>query len=1098
MKKTILMFLLVFSSIINAQTDKIKISGKVIDNTGQTIPNVTVTVDGNSTVTDLDGKYLILANSAKSVLKFSYLGFETKSVVVGKSTTVNVTLAEANNQLTEVVVVGYGSMKKDNVTGSVAKFKTEVLNDLPVSRIDQALQGKIAGVQVQNTSSEAGSDPTIQIRGIASINANAQPLVVVDGQPIQDGLSSLNMADVQDVTVLKDAASASIYGSRGANGVILVTTKSGGESKTKYSFSYSYGVKSAYKKWDIETITDYVHRGLKNDATRLAEGFNFNPGGTTVSQITTARRASYYVENYLADGPSDYQDEFLRTGEFKNIQLSASGGSKTMKYFISGGYNGDEGMFLKSNYTKYNFRSKISVDLTKKITLNLNVNPSYSKTQKPVADYNSFTRGISWLPTSMNQATVDYIIGNYNTNPTTLSTFYNISEVKVGGFMQPQYSRNMKVPVFAYLDGSGSSAAINSATGWSTSGSNPLYTVMSSDDDKEDFRIQSSMDLNFKLAKGLVFKTSLAYYSKFVNRLKYFGHRANKYGSASSLNANSAIYTDQKFVDLLNENLLTYKTTFAKKHDLELTGLFSVNKQNIEESISTGQFFPDDNIRTLNQMAGSTNVTVDGTKNKVGLISYMGRANYSYDGKYNLTASVRTDGSSLFLNNKWGVFPAVSVGWNIAKENFIADNADWLNKLGLRASYGATGNNRIESVNTSNLINSYNPGYSVLSTTSTITGSGSGSVVSAFQVPSVYSNPDLSWETTWQKNLGVDIAILKNRFNLSVDVYQSKTDNLLLLDSNLPSTGSTYSWLNVGSLQNRGIEVELSTTNINTKNFNWSTSANYSSNRNKLLNFGSLNEKITFNQPAEIGTTTASYSDYYQTKVGQPLVQMYGYQTDGLWTDATELAAAKAGGLTSLLTNDLQLGGLKIKDLNGDKVIDGKDRTVIGDPYADFTWGITNSFKIYNIDLGFSFQGVQGIQVYNGESSSNESKMYNKNITAGQFVSTNNPGTGTPFEARGINWVLTDYAIEDGSYFKLNDITIGYTLKKEFVKQLGLSKLRIYYSGQNLYYHFAKGYKGINPEARNTKAIDPLASGGLQYQSYPIPMSMLFGFDINF
>lgn len=283
----------------------------------------------------------------------------------------------------------------------------------------------------------------------------------------------------------------------------------------------------------------------------------------------------------------------------------------------------------------------------------------------------------------------------------------------------------------------------------------------------------------------------------------------------------------------------------------------------------------------------------------------MGRANYSYNSKYNITASARTDGSSLFLNDIWGVFPAVSVGWNLAKEDFIAKNAPWLNKFGLRASYGATGTNRIESISSTSLTNSYNPGYSVLSTTSTITGAGSGSVVTAFQVPSVYSNPDLTWETTWQKNLGLDIALLKNRLNLSVDVYESKTDNLLLIDSNLPSTGSTFSWLNVGSLQKRGMEIELSTTNINTKNFNWSTSANYSSNRNKLLDFGSLNEKISNNTTSTTGTTS-SYSDVYQTKVGQPLIQMYGYVTDGVWNSQQEITDSK---LTTTITNGIQVGG---------------------------------------------------------------------------------------------------------------------------------------------------------------------------------------------
>lgn len=1097
MKKTILMFLLVFSSIMNAQADKIKVSGKVSDNSGMGVPGVTVAFDDKSTITDLDGKFSLLANSAKTVVTFSYLGFETKKVTVAKGGTMNVSLAEANQQLTEVVVVGYGSMKKDNITGSVSKFKTDALNDQAVSRLDQALQGKIAGVQVQTTSSEAGSDPTIQIRGIASISANAQPLVVVDGQPIQDGLSSLNIADIKDVTVLKDAASASIYGSRGANGVILVTTKSGGDSKTKYTFTSSYGVKSAYKRWDVSSITDYVHNTIKENALRVADGTPVAPNA-----LTTSRRVEYYIENYLNDGPVDYQDAFLNSGIVKNVQLSASGGSKSMNYYVSGGYNSEGGLTIKSDYTKYNFRAKLNVDLSKRVKLDINLNPSYAKTQKPsISDLNAFARGISWLPSSLNQKTVDYIFANTDRNIIANAAYtapYNKGDVYVGASGHAQFFRDFNVPAYNYLDGSGASAAITTNThAWNTSGSNPLYTVNASDDDKEDFRIQANTGLSINLAKGLDFRTSISYYSKFSNRLVFTASRSGIYGDVNTTNQNSAVYSKDTFLDLLSENLLTYKKTFNKVHNFDLTGLYSVQKTKVTESTITAQYFPNDEIRTLN--AGRTDSYIStGTTNSLALISYMGRLNYSYDSKYDLSASIRTDGSSIFKNNKWAVFPAVSVGWNIAKENFIANKFSSLDKLKLRASYGATGNNRIQGI--SGLTNSYNPGYNVFDYTSYISGSGSGTVTNGLALPNVFPNADLTWETTYQSNLGLDIAMLKNRLNLSVDVYDSNTKNLLLLESSKAFSGAAQSWVNVGSLNNRGIEIELSTTNINKKNFTWNTSANYSRNVNKLTNFGSLTQTVNINSAALLNLGTSSYSDYYITKVGQPLTQMYGYKTAGVWLSQADVDAAVANGYKTSV-GVLTPGQLKLVDINGDGVVNEADRTVIGDPYADFTWGITNNFKIRSFDIGFTLQGVQGIDVYNGETISNESKQFINNFTANHWVSPSNPGDGqTPFEyATGsIKWQLTDYAVEDGSYFKLNDITIGYTLNKDLVKRLGLSKFRLYFSAQNLYYHFANGYKGINPEARNTKGTNPLTTGFLQYQSYAIPKTISTGLEINF
>lgn len=1086
---------LVFAILFNLATfaqETITVKG-VVSSDGAPLPEANVLIQGTTkgVSTDFNGNYKIEVKKG-DVLLFSYFGFETKTVKVENQREINVSLSENATQLKDVVVVGYGTMKKDNVTGAVSTFKTDILNDLPVSRIDQALQGRLAGVQVQNTSSEAGSDPTIQIRGIASINANAQPLVVVDGQPIQDGLSSLNIADIQDVTVLKDAASAAIYGSRGANGVILVTTKSGLESKTKFAFNYSFGLKSAYKRWDISTMTDYIHRSLNENVLRLAEGI-------TASPVNNNRRAAYYIENFLSDGPEDYQDQFLRTGQVSNIQLNASGGTKGFKYFVSGGVNLEEGLTIKSDYTRYNFRTKLNVDLTKRIKLDVNINPSYAKTQKPlISDLNNFLRGQSWIPTRLNQRTVDFIL---NQPLAGANTFYNKADVYVGAFAHPQFFRNMTVPAYNYIGPLDNGAVTTSAlmtnqSAWTTSASNPLFSIYASDDDREDFRIQTNIGLSINLAEGLDFKTSFSYYSKFSNRLQFNGSRAGVYGAANVTNANSAQYSNDKFVDLLTENLLTYKKTFNNVHSIDVTALYSAQKTIVNESDTFGAFFPNDKIRTLN--AGRTDsYFATGTTNRLGLISYMGRINYSYKDKYDLSASIRTDGSSLFSKeNQWAVFPAVSVGWNVAKEKFIEDKLDWMNKLKIRGSYGATGNNRIETI--SNLTNSYNPSVNIFDYASYITGTGNGSVSTGLALPNVFPNANLTWETTLQTNIGVDLSILKNRFNISVDYYNSNTNDLLLLESTRAFTGAPQSWINVGKLNNKGLEFELSTININKGKFTWSTSANYSRNVNELKDFGTLNRVENINSAALLNLGTSSFSDYYLTEVGRPLVQLFGYKTDGVWLSQSQINDALAGGLVNTV-GSLVPGALKIVDLNGDNIINESDRTVIGDPYADFTWGITNNFKIGGLDIAFTLQGVQGLDVYNGESISNEAKQYVNNFTNNRYISPSNPGNGTPFELNGnIKWQLTDYAVEDGSYWKLNDITIGYTLGKDLVKKIGLSKFRFYISAQNLYYNFAEGYKGINPEARNTRGTNPLTTGFLQYQSFAIPKTISSGLEINF
>jgi TonB-linked SusC/RagA family outer membrane protein len=1069
MKKPILFFLLIFTSIIYAQADKPKISGTVVDSKGMSIPGVTVTFEDKSTSTDIEGKYSIIVKNSKSILRFTYVGYEPQIVVVGKEKTINITLKESLNALDEVVVVGYGTQKRSSVTGSVSKYQNEKISELAVSNLDQALQGKIAGVNIQNISSESGSEAKIVIRGISSINARNNPLIIVDGQPNQDGLSSLNMADVQSVEVLKDAASAAIYGSRGASGVIIITTKSGKTDKVKFTLKYQTGVKNPYELYPMMTSSDYVRLlYAERDMKKL---------DPTVDQKTNTvsanNNAMYLIEQELLGGKgTDYQDEVLRTGMYKTVGLSASGGTKSTKYYVSLGYNGDEGMMIHSNFEKFNFLTKLDMELSKRAKLSINMNPQYSKKEAPSENFTNFIRYPSFLPVVHNDLT-DAFVGQ---NP-------QWTYLKAGDYANPRHFNNLTYPSMGMTgllpDGTimAPKAGVNP---FGSAQNNPVGSLERQFDNLDEFRFQGAATFTYNLMPGLDFKTMASTFTKFSNRLEW----ANTDATGDGI-ANKGVYTKQSFIDLLSENTLIYKKVLGD-HSFDAVVGFTAETTKTKNQTIIGQNYPSDNIRTLNNAllvtipvpTASPNANVD---NQIGLLSYLARLNYAYKDKYLLSMSIRTDGSSYFgPGHKWGNFPAASLGWKVNKENFMS-NVDWVSKLLLRASYGVSGNNRIGDF----LF------VSSLTSASYDLGSGTGSTVTGLAPNSnILSNPDITWESTYQTNFGVDLSLFKNRVNLSVDAYQSKTDKLLLQQATMAFTGVPVFINNIGSMNNKGIELELSTTNVKTRDFKWTTTANISHTENKVRELGK--ETYLRNQ--------GERTEVYQTKVGDPLVQYYGFKTDGVWLSQAQIDEAKAAGLTSPLALVFIPGGLKLVDVNGDKIIDNNDRTVIGNPYPDFTWGINNAFTYKAFDLSFSFQGSQGGELINGDPNYNETKRTNRNYTDNRWVSAMFPGDGkTPYETNGFNWMLTDYVVEDASYIALRDVTIGFTMPEEFAKKCLVNGLRLYFSGQNLYFYSPSNYRGINSEARSSSG--PYSStliDGYQRGAFPIPKTVVFGLDINF
>ncbi len=1045
---------------VNEASIAILVKGKVIDTkTGEGLPGVSVIIKGSSqgTITDTAGEYSLSVPNINTTLVFSYVGYEPKEIFVGNQTSINISLSSNEKYLDEVVVVGYGSQKKGDITGAVAKYKNESLDEAPVARVDQALQGKIAGVQIQNTASEAGADPKIRIRGVSSVNAGANPLVVVDGHPVADGLSFVNPADVESIEVLKDAASAAIYGSRGASGVILVTTKTGKPEKVKYNVKYSTGIKTPYKVYDILNTTEYVKR-LFDEAAIRATDPAITPANNT---IIAADRAAYVLENEIVGQATDWQKEALRTANVQNIQLNVSGGASNSRYYISGGYQNDQGMMYHSEYEKFNLQAKLNTVLSKRVKLNINISPSFIKRERPGIEFNDFARWRTFNPVFLDEELAAWV----RQNPL-------YATVQAGEYAQARYFANRTYSGIM-PDGSTWTSGTSVVDPFATSNQHPKSVLDSRNFVNNDYRVLSSGDLNINILPGLDFKTlASAYVSTTV------GVDFTKRNSSRAGDVNRGVYNNNLFVDLLSENTLNY-TKKIDDHSFGLLAGFTAQTTNTRVSRITGLDYPSDEITTLNTALTIDRENSSNTKNQIGLLSYLGRLNYGFKSKYLLSTSFRADGSSYFAQgNKWGYFPSVSLGWVLSEESFLK-NVNWLTNLKLRGSYGVTGNNRIVDFAFVDLL--FNANYPM--------GAGTGTVTSG-QVPSrtILSNPAITWERTFQYNGGLDLALFKNAVTIGLDIYQSKTDQLLLSQAAMSFTSVPQTWNNIGSLQNRGVEFELSTINYKNKNLEWKTSANISRNINKIIELGAESQLLNQGERTEL----------YVNRVGGPLVQFLGYKTDGVWISQAQITESK---LTSNLANVFVPGGLKLVDINNDGKLDINDRTIIGNPYPDFIWGLTNNLKFKGFDISIMIQGSQGGDLINGDPNYNEVKRSVANFnTTDKWLSPQNPGDGkTPYYTAGFNWMLTDYVVEDASYFALREVVAGYTIPKKLTKKLHVGSIRVFGSAQNLFFKTAKSYRGLNPESTFQSGVytSPLVDG-YQRGSFPINKSIRFGVDLSF
>ncbi len=987
------------------QTQQGTITGTITDQRGEPLIGASVVVKGTTigTVVDVNGNYMLSGvPSGEVVLVISFIGYSTQEIVA-TGETLNVILKEDVVGLDEVVVVGYGSIKKSDLTGSVSQVKAEEIAAYPSLGATQALQGRSAGVQIQANNGEPGASFNVRIRGVSSINSSSDPLYVVDGFP---GASAPPAEDIQSIEILKDASATAIYGSRGANGVILITTKRGSVGKARIEINSSYSVQNEISRLDLlnkDQFTDYV---TEVDPNAL-DGTIIGPG-------------------------TDWQEEIFRTGQIQNHQLSISGGNEGLKYYVSGGLYDQSGIIINSNFKRYSITSNLDIKATEKLDMGVNL-----FARRTIKD------GIRTQESSGGTSNTGVVSAAFQGEPTL-----------------PVYNEDGTYAISWLGDPN----------------DNPVAIAREQANERVDDRVQVNFFGQYEFIKDLKLRVVLGASSN--------NHREGTY-TPTTLNAGSNIggygaIGSGRYTALINENYLTY-TKQLGNHTISGMAGYSYESTSSEYWFASSQTYLTDAFLWWDLDGGSTYNQPNSSITKTELSSYYGRVNYKLFDRYMITLNARYDGSSKFAkNNKWAFFPSGAIAWNVAEESFM-DEAEKISQLKLRASYGVTGNQAIGA-------------YQSLAKLGTVHSIENSSIVNAVR-PTTVANDNLTWETTAQTNVGFDLGMFDQRVSLIADFYLKKTTNLLF-SSPLPEYSGYSSLLkNIGSLQNKGFELTLTTVNTNGP-LKWTTDLNFSLNRNKILELPDGTDIFYQVSPGHM----VGFSNTNVLREGEPVGVFYGYTYDGVYQE----------GETILPGNfDQYAGGEKYRDIDGvkdedgnltgetDGKINGDDRSIIGDPNPDFIWGLNNTFEYKNFDLNIFFQGSQGNDIYSFTLQELEIMRGTSNSTTEALKrwTPSNTDTDVPVASAARGYHSSSRFIMDGSYIRLKNVALGYNLPKSTVNKIGLSKVRVYLSAQNIL-TFTK-YRGYDPEV-NYRGSGSSTRLGFDYGSYPNAKSVTLGLNVAF
>ena len=998
-----LLTLLLFSVAFFSQT---KITGKVTDKeTGDPLPQVTILEKGtsNGTTSDFDGNYSITVKSNSSVLIFNYLGYKQQEVTVGSRKAINILLAEDASTLEEVVVIGYGSRKKSDITGSVASVKTEELTAFPVLDAAQALQGRAAGVVIQsNNGGQPGAPINIQIRGNTSIGATSSPLIVVDGFV---GATFPQPNDIESMEILKDASATAIYGSRGSNGVVLVTTKKGKEGKISMEFNANFSTQNTSNELDLL------------DADQFA-GYQqaINPSYQQGSANT------------------NWQDLLYRTGSTQNHQISFSGGTDKLNFYASGNYFKQEGVIINSAFERFTFLSNIDANFTDKLKIGMNLFGSRGQE--------------NGVPT---QSTGETANGGGD-------------DVVSGSF---RFSPDLGV-----LDDNDQNT-INSI---GDDIDNPFAVATEGVNETKTDIFRANLYANYNILEDLTFKSTFGFSARNEN-LGVFRPSTLLTTAGGNVGGRARI-SNLKRSNLISENYLTYTKEIGKGKLTALAG-YSYQKE-ISEIFSAGaQAFPSNTLLFRNLGAGAVQLIPTSLVDESIIQSQFGRINYDLDDKYLFTATVRRDGASNFAENeKNAIFPSAAFGWKISNENFLKDN-EQISNLKFRVSYGETGNQGISP-------------YQSLATFEDVYTVINGATVNAV-APERIAVPDLKWETSIQTNFGLDLGLFNDKVSLSLDYYNIDTEDLILGDRGQPvyfGFANPTSLRNVGKINNSGFEVNLNTLNLSSNEFRWTTDFNLSVNRNEVV-------KLSDEDGIDIFLDASpAYFNIDRTHIlreGEVLGAFWGYEYLGVY---------QGGDLTpgTALLPGAEAGDQLFTDVDGDGKITTEDQQIIGDPTPDFTFGITNSFTYKNFDLNVFIQGAQGgdimnltaVQLFNGDSNATTDILNSWTPT--------NTNTNIP-RAKLRGKEISSRFVEDGSYVRLKNIALGYTLPKDITDKLGVQNVRLSISGQNLLTF--TNYSGLDPEVSyfgsgggNSSASN--TTTGFDFGNYPNIRTVNFTLNLKF
>ncbi|MEI7585531.1 TonB-dependent receptor [Runella sp.] len=1030
------------------------VSGKVTAaDDGGALVGATITEKGtnNGTTADANGNFKLNVGGNATIV-VSFIGYTLQEVPVNNRSVINVVLKTNQQQLQDVVVVGYGTQRKKDLTGSIVNLSNKDLVPVPsATSVDQMMQGKVAGVQITQTSGAPGGNVNVVIRGISSITGGNSPLYVVDGYAIGTGgggsdlstfssssytasgisnssatnrinpLSTINPSDIESIQVLKDASATAIYGSRGANGVVIITTKRGKMGKPTISFEHSTGIQQLAKKLDLlspQEYAEYVAEGRDN-AWVFAGGKASDPNNVR-STATQVKPEFRNPAQYANQSGTDWQDVIFQQGLVQNYQLSTSGTSKDVNYYVSGGFFDQKGIIIGSNFKKFTLRTNIDAQLTDKLKIGASFSGAHS--------YGDFARAEGHL--------------------------------QFRGLISAALASDPTIPLY---DANGNPySEFSSPTGIPVE--HPLIIAAEFSDKRNNTNVFTNNYFQYELAPGLVFKSSVGVnYSNNMTRL----WKSSKVGLATSrTGAATAGAFEIKSLNWLNENTLNYRHKFGERHDLDILAGFTAQK-NTDEVLQAGASdFPTDDVHYL-----AAGAVTSGTnyRSEWSMLSWLARVNYTLAGKYLFTGTIRQDGSSRFgAKNRWGMFPSFSAAYRLSDETFMR-SVSFVSDLKLRASFGISGNNLI-------------PNYASQGLLGISRNVSNGQVVSGV-VPSSLANDVLTWEQSVQTNLGLDLSLFQNRLSFNFDAYRAHKKNLLLNVILPAASGFSSSLQNIGEVENKGLELTINSQNIAKSAFQWNTDFNISWNRNKVLALNSATARL-------------QTSDYQVAQVGYPISSFRLLNILGVFKTQEEVNN------NPKQHPRVQPGDFRYQDADGNGTITSADRTIVGNPWPDFTWGMGNQFSYKSLRLNISINGSQGNEIYfqGGEVSLNGAGVQNQLGTmADRWRSETSPGAGLYSRA-----IRNDYAfgfsagttkfLFDGSYVRIRNVNLSYAFPQSVVNKLKMQALSVYADATNLYTF--TNYPGYDPEGSTTG--DNIARSGIDFFAYPNPRTYTVGLRVTF